>query len=178
MSRKVADEKKMRLLLAELARAVQTKLGLRNIALVGIKRRGACLAERLKTALQEKSSSEIPLGFLDIALYRDDFSSIGAHPVVSETDILFDITDRKVVLVDDVLYTGRTIRAALDALIDLGRPALIRLLVLVDRGHREFPISADFVGTCIKTGRNQMVEVHVKELDGKDEVLVVDRVKK
>lgn len=172
---KIADEKKVKSLLETLAEAVQKEMGFKNLVLIGIKRRGACLAGRLKNILSEKSPSEIPLGFLDIALYRDDFSSIGANPVVSETDILFDITNQKVLLIDDVLFTGRTVRAALDALVDLGRPALVKLLVLIDRGHRELPIAADFVGLRVKTSPNQMVEVHVKELDGQDEVLRVEK---
>ncbi len=162
-------------LLDELAGAVEKKLGLKNLVIIGIRRRGGVLAERLKSLLQRRTKTEIPLGFLDISFYRDDFSSLGAHPIVGGTDILFDFSDKKLLLVDDVLYTGRTIRAALDALIDFGRPSVIRLLALVDRGHREFPIQADFTGKFIKTNKPQMVEVHVKELDGCDEVVIVDR---
>lgn len=146
--------------------------GLKDIAIVGIKRRGAVLADRIKESLGIK---DIPVGYLDISFYRDDFSTVGSHPVVSETDVLFDIDGKKIMLIDDVLFTGRTIRAALDALIDMGRPALVKLFVLIDRGHRELPISADFVGKTINTKKSEMVEVKVKEIDGVDEVLLVTK---
>jgi len=171
MMKKIVNSEEMKKIIDLLAKEVKVKIGLENLVIIGIKRRGAILAERIKNKLKK----DIPLGSLDITLYRDDFSKVGANPIVSETDILFDIDEKNILLVDDVLYTGRTIRAALDALIDFGRPSLIKLLVLIDRGDREFPIMADFVGKTIKIKKNQMVEVKVKELDGKDEVIIIDR---
>jgi len=172
MKKKILGAKEISGIIVNLAGEVEKKIGLKNLAIIGIKKRGDVLAERLRKILQKKSEKEIPVGFLDITLYRDDFSKIGANPVISETDIKFDITERKILLVDDVLFTGRTIRAALDAIIDFGRPSLIKLLVLIDRDHREFPIQPDFVGRKVKTGKDEMVEVRVKEIDGKDEVVI------
>ncbi len=157
-----------------LAAQVERKVGLNNLAIIGIKRRGAVLARRLQSLLQKSTSQAINLGFLDITLYRDDFSALGSHPVVSETEIIFDVEKKKILLVDDVIYTGRTIRAALDAIIDFGRPSYIRLLVLIDRGHRELPIQPDFVGRKIKTRKNQMVEVQLKEIDGGEQVILLE----
>jgi len=156
-------------ILRKTAVVIQKEMGLSNTVIIGIKRRGAVLADRLRKFFTD---ADIPVGYIDISLYRDDFSKIGAHPVVSETDILFNIDDRNVLLIDDVLFTGRTIRAALDALVDLGRPTVVRLFVLVDRGHRELPIDADFTGVQVKTSMSEMVEVRLKEIDGVDEVLI------
>lgn len=176
MERKILNEKEMREIVEELSLKVKKNLGLRNLAIIGIKKRGAVLAERIRKKLQKTTGVHIPIGFLDITLYRDDFSKVGANPVVTESDILFDIDDKKILLVDDVLFTGRTVRAALDALIDFGRPSLIRLLVLIDRNHREFPIKPDFVGKRVKTNKSQMVEVKVKEIDkGENGVFIVDK---
>lgn len=149
--------------------------GTDNLCLVGIRNRGAFLAERLKEAIKQIESVEIPVGILDITLYRDDLTLVGAKPVLRETQINFDITDKKIILVDDVLYTGRTIRAALDALIDFGRPANIQLAVLIDRGHRELPIRADYVGKNIPTSKDQTVEVRLSEADGSEEVVVTGK---
>ncbi|MFA5059428.1 MAG: bifunctional pyr operon transcriptional regulator/uracil phosphoribosyltransferase PyrR [Candidatus Omnitrophota bacterium] len=148
--------------------------GIEDLCLIGIRTRGAVLAQRIKTAIQEIEHVDVPLGILDITLYRDDLTLVGAKPLVRETEIDFDLNDKKVVLVDDVLYTGRTIRAALDAIADFGRPASIQLAVLIDRGHRELPIRADYVGKNIPTSKTQMVEVRLTETDEKDEVSIVE----
>jgi len=149
--------------------------GTKELCLIGIRNRGAYLAKRLADCIEKIEQEKIAVGVLDITLYRDDLTLIAAHPVVHKTEIEFDIKDKNVVLVDDVLYTGRTVRAALDALIDLGRPKSISLAVLVDRGHRELPIRADFVGKNIPTSNSETVEVRLEEVDGKDEVVIVDK---
>jgi pyrimidine operon attenuation protein/uracil phosphoribosyltransferase len=145
----------------------------KRLALVGIRSRGVPLARRLARLVGEAAGSEPALGALDIALYRDDFTSLAAQPITKGTDILFSLDGRTVVLVDDVLFTGRTVRAALDQLIDFGRPARIELAVLVDRGHRELPIRADYVGRSLTTSREEAIQVLVREEDGKDEVVLV-----
>jgi pyrimidine operon attenuation protein/uracil phosphoribosyltransferase len=146
--------------------------GLDDVALVGIRTRGVPIARRLARALHEIHGDEVPTGALDITLYRDDLMrhAIGAQPLVRKTEIPFSIDSKRILLVDDVLYTGRTIRAALDALIELGRPRSIQLVVLVDRGHRELPIKADYVGKNLPTSVSQSVQVHLSEIDGRDEV--------
>jgi len=149
--------------------------GTQDLCLVGIRNRGAYLAKRLSDCIGKIDQTKIPVGILDITLYRDDLTLIAAGPVVHKTEIDFDINDKNVVLVDDVLYTGRTVRAALDALIDFGRPKSIQLAVLVDRGHRELPIRADYAGKNIPTSRNETVEVRLEEVDGKDEVVIVEK---
>ena len=148
--------------------------GVENLALVGIRARGVPIAARLAAHLREIAGVDVPIGALDITLYRDDLMRmpVGPQPVVRLTEIPFSIDGRHILLVDDVLYTGRTIRAALDALIDFGRPSAIQLVVLIDRGHRELPIRADYVGRNIPTSRQQSVQVRLKELDGRDEVEV------
>ena len=148
--------------------------GVNELALVGIRTRGVPLARRLARALLEINGEEVPTGALDITLYRDDLMRhpVGPQPVVRRTEIPFSIDNRKILLVDDVLYTGRTIRAALDALIDFGRPRAIQLIVLVDRGHRELPIKADYVGKNVPTSLKEMVTVRLTETDGADEVSV------
>ena len=145
----------------------------KGLALVGIRSRGVPLARRLARLIGEAAGSEPAVGALDIALYRDDFTSLAAQPITKGSDILFSIDGRTVVLVDDVLFTGRTVRAAIDQLIDFGRPARIELAVLVDRGHRELPIRADYVGRAQATSRDEQVQVWVREEDGKDEVVLV-----
>ncbi len=149
--------------------------GTGNLSLIGIRNRGARLAKRVADCIKKIESADVPVGILDITLYRDDLTLIAQQPVVHKTEIDFDITDKDVVLVDDVLYTGRTIRAALDALIDFGRPKSIQLAVLVDRGHRELPVRADFVGKNIPTSQNETVEVRLVETDGRDEVVIVEK---
>lgn len=149
--------------------------GTQGLCLVGIRNRGAYLAERLAEAIEHIEKTKVPVGVLDITLYRDDLTLIAQQPVVRKTEIEFDITDKSVVLVDDVLYTGRTIRAAMDALIDLGRPKSVQLAVLVDRGHRELPIRADYAGKNIPTSRNETVEVRLSEADGIDEAVIIEK---
>jgi len=148
--------------------------GLDELALVGIRTRGVPLARRLARSLKDINGDEVPTGALDITLYRDDLMRhpVGPQPVVRSTEIPFSIDNRKILLVDDVLYTGRTIRSALDALIDFGRPRAIQLVVLIDRGHRELPIKADYVGKNIPTSRKQSVQVRLLEIDGVDEVVL------
>jgi len=147
-----------------------------DIAIVGIKNRGAYLGDRVASRIEKITGKIIPVGALDITLYRDDLTEVSEQPVVHATEIDFDIGDKKVILVDDVLYTGRTIRCALDALIDFGRPAMIQLAVLVDRGHRELPIRADYVGKNVPTSSKEVVEVKLEEVDGKDEVVICEKV--
>jgi pyrimidine operon attenuation protein/uracil phosphoribosyltransferase len=146
--------------------------GVESLALVGIRARGVPLAARLAAHLKDIAGVDVPIGSLDITLYRDDLMRmpVGPQPLVRRTEIPFSIDGRRILLVDDVLYTGRTIRAALDALIDFGRPSAIQLVVLVDRGHRELPIRADYVGRNIPTSRPQSVQVRLVEIDGRDEV--------
>ena len=148
--------------------------GVEDLGLVGIRARGVPLAARIAAELKALTGHDVPVGALDITLYRDDLMrhAVGPQPVIRRTEIPFSIDDRLVLLVDDVLYTGRTIRAALDALIDFGRPSAIQLVALVDRGHRELPIRADYVGRNIPTSRQQSVQVRLAELDGRDEVEV------
>jgi pyrimidine operon attenuation protein/uracil phosphoribosyltransferase len=148
--------------------------GIEDLALVGIRTRGVPLARRLAQTIREINQHEVPTGALDITLYRDDLMrhAVGAQPVVRRTEIPFSIDDKRILLVDDVLYTGRTIRAALDALIEFGRPTAIQLVVLVDRGHRELPIKADYVGKNLPTSSAESVQVHLTEIDGRDEVEV------
>jgi pyrimidine operon attenuation protein/uracil phosphoribosyltransferase len=146
---------------------------LEGVNVVGIRTRGVPLAQRLCEKLETLSGTAPSMGLLDINLYRDDLSLIADHPVLKKTEIPFDIVGSKIVLVDDVLYTGRTVRAALEGLLDLGRPDRILLAVLVDRGHRELPIRADFVGKNVPTSRTQLVEVRLVETEGSDEVVVV-----
>ena len=147
-----------------------------DLALVGIRTRGVPIAKRIAQAIRAENGHEVPTGALDITLYRDDLMrhAVGPQPLVRKTEIAFSIDDKRILLVDDVLYTGRTIRAALDALIDFGRPKAIQLIVLVDRGHRELPIKADYVGKNIPTSPAQSVQVHLIEIDGRDEVEVTE----
>ncbi len=152
---------------------VEKNHGADKIALVGVLTRGAPLAERLAKLLQQIEGTETPVGRLDIGLYRDDFSSNPAgSPRISPSDIPFDVTGKRIVLVDEVLFTGRTARAALSALLDMGRPASIQLAVLIDRGHRELPIRPDFVGKNLPTGRGEHVQVCLQEVDGIDRVVI------
>ncbi len=147
-----------------------------DLVVIGIHRRGVTLAERISKMMEEIKGKKLPTGTLDITFYRDDLTRIAYQPMVRNTNILFPIDEKKVVLVDDVLYTGRTVRAAIDALLDFGRPKKIELVVLIDRGHRELPIRADYVGKNIPTSPEEMVEVRVEELDGTDEVLILKRI--
>jgi pyrimidine operon attenuation protein/uracil phosphoribosyltransferase len=149
---------------------VEKQAGTAGLALVGIQRRGVPLAHRIADAIAEHEGVSVPVGALDITFYRDDLSLIAQQPIVKGTDLPFDLNGSTVVLVDDVLYTGRTIRAAMDALVDFGRPQAIRLAVLVDRGHRELPIRADHVGKNVPTSREEVVKVQLEEIDGEDGV--------
>jgi pyrimidine operon attenuation protein/uracil phosphoribosyltransferase len=154
---------------------VERNHGIDHLALVGVRTRGVPLARRLCGCLREIAGQDAPpTGALDITLYRDDLMqhTVGPQPVVRRTEIPFSIDDKKIILVDDVLYTGRTVRAALDALIDFGRPSAIQLVVLVDRGHRELPIKADYVGKNVPTSRRETVHVRLQEIDGVDEVFI------
>jgi pyrimidine operon attenuation protein/uracil phosphoribosyltransferase len=153
---------------------VERNRGLDELALVAIRSRGEFLARRIGHALVGIAGREVPTGALDITLYRDDLmrQPVGPQPLVRRTDIPFSIDDRTILLVDDVLYTGRTVRAALDALIDFGRPRAIQLVVLVDRGHRELPIKADYVGKNLPTSQRESVQVRIQEVDGHDEVVI------
>jgi pyrimidine operon attenuation protein/uracil phosphoribosyltransferase len=153
---------------------VEKNNGAENLGLVGIMRRGVPLAQRLAKMLGRIEKTEVPVGTLDITLYRDDLSTVGHRPEVRPGKMEFDIQDKNIILVDDVLYTGRTTRAALDALFDHGRPRRIQLLVLIDRGHRELPIEAAFVGRKVETSANELVEVKLKETDGSEKVLLAE----
>ncbi len=148
--------------------------GTANIGLVGIKRRGVPLAQRLAALLEKIEKRPVDTGVLDISFYRDDLSTSGPRPTVNPSPIGFDVTGRDVILLDDVLYTGRTIRAALDALFDQGRPRSVQLLVLIDRGHRELPIEATYTGRSVPTSSREIVEVKLHEVDGQDQVLLVE----
>lgn len=173
---KILDKDALNRSLMRIAHEILEKnRGTKDLCLVGIRNRGAYIAKRLADCIEKIDQVRIQVGILDITLYRDDLTLIAAHPVVHKTDIGFDITDKNLILVDDVLYTGRTVRAALDALIDLGRPRSIQLAVLVDRGHRELPIRADYAGKNIPTSKNETIEVHLEEVDGKDEVVIVEK---
>jgi pyrimidine operon attenuation protein/uracil phosphoribosyltransferase len=145
---------------------------LTRIAHIGIRRRGVPLAERLARRIGEIEGKNVPIGILDITLYRDDLTTVTHQPVIHKTEIPFDIDNKTIVLIDDVLFTGRTVRAALDAIIDLGRPQGIQLAVLVDRGHRELPIRADYVGKNVPTSRKEIVSVYLTELDQKDKAVI------
>lgn len=170
---KIMDEDGMRRAITRIAHEIiERNKGVKDLAVIGIRRRGGPLAERLAEKIGEIEKEKVPVGILDITLYRDDLTTLGPHPMVHRTEVDFDINGKTLVLVDDVLYTGRTVRAALDALMDLGRPKCIQLAVLVDRGHRELPIKADYVGKNVPTSKKEIIAVKVKEIDGKDEVVI------
>lgn len=172
---KIMDEDSIRRTITRLAyEIIERNKGVENIAIVGVRTRGATLAERLVAKINEIEGKTVPLGILDITLYRDDFRRRLKQPIVRVTEIPFEIDKVDVVLVDDVLYTGRTSRAALDALMDFGRPASVQLAVLVDRGHRELPIRADYVGKNIPTSVGEEIRLQLKEDDGEDSVLLVE----
>ncbi len=170
---KIVDENGIRRMLTRVAHEiVERNKGTQDLVIVGIRRRGVPLAQRIRAMIEEFEEAQIPIGSLDITLYRDDLQVIAQHPVVRTTDIPVDIGGKTVVLVDDVLYTGRTVRAALDALMDMGRPSAIQLAVLIDRGHRELPIRADFVGKNVPTSSREIIAVCLSEEDGLDEVQI------
>jgi pyrimidine operon attenuation protein / uracil phosphoribosyltransferase len=155
---------------------VEKSGGTANLALIGIRRRGVPLAKRIAQAMRGIDGVDVPVGILDITLYRDDLSKVAAQPVLQSSDIPFAVDDKDLVVVDDVLYTGRTIRAALNGLFDLGRPKRVRLCVLIDRGHRELPVEASFVGRNVQTSDTEIVEVRLNEIDQEERVMLVERV--
>jgi len=173
----IMDEVAIKRALTRIAHEIIEKnKGVEDVAIVGIRRRGGPLAQRLANRIEEIEGVKIPVGVLDITLYRDDLTTLGLQPQVHRTEVYFDINDLNIVLVDDVLYTGRTVRAAMDALMDLGRPRCIQLAVLVDRGHRELPIKADFVGKNVPTSKREIISVLVKEIDGEEKVVIQETV--
>ena len=153
---------------------VEKNEGAANLGLVGIKRRGVPLAQRLAKMIEKIEKTPVDVGTLDISFYRDDLSTSGVRPTVVDGELGFDVNGRDIILMDDVLYTGRTIRAALDALFDYGRPKSVQLLVLIDRGHRELPIQATFTGRMVPTSRREIIEVKLNEIDGQEQVLLVE----
>ncbi|HWP41775.1 MAG TPA: bifunctional pyr operon transcriptional regulator/uracil phosphoribosyltransferase PyrR [Blastocatellia bacterium] len=171
----IMDEAGISRALSRLAsQIVEQNVGMAELLLVGIRRRGVPLAERIADKIEQLEGARPPTGQLDITLYRDDLSTVGPRPVVNRTDIPGDVTGRSIVLVDDVLYTGRTVRAALDELVDFGRPRRVELAVLIDRGHRELPIQADYVGKYVQTSESEIVKVMLKEYDEQEHVIVVE----
>lgn len=174
---KILDEEAIGRSLERIAHEVVEKVSrIEDIAIVGIKNRGAYLGQRLAGKIEKIAGVKIPVGALDITLYRDDLTEASEQPVVHATEIDFDIEGKNIILVDDVLYTGRTIRCALDALIDFGRPGMIQLAVLIDRGHRELPIRADYVGKNVPTSAREVIMLKLKESDGKDEAVICEKV--
>ena len=155
---------------------VEKSGGTSNLALIGIRRRGVPLAKRIAQAMRGIDGVDVPVGILDITLYRDDLSKVAAQPVLQSSDIPFTVDDKDLVVVDDVLYTGRTIRAAMNGLFDLGRPKRVRLCVLIERGHRELPIEASFVGRNVQTSETEIIEVRLNEIDKEERVVLVERV--
>ncbi len=173
---RIMDHEQLRRALTRIAHEIIEKnQDIRNLTLVGIKTRGVPLAHRIAERIRLNEGIEIPVGFLDITMYRDDISEINPDPTVNAAGIGFQVTGKNIVLVDDVLYTGRTIRAAMDALIKMGRPAAIRLAVLIDRGHRELPIRADHVGKNVPTSKKEIIKVKLLEADEIDEVVLLDK---
>lgn len=170
----IMDADGMRRMLTRIAHEiVESNQGTDDLVLIGVRTRGVPLAKRLATKISEIESVTLPVGILDISLYRDDLTQVADQPIVNKTEIPFDVTGKKVVLVDDVLFTGRTVRAALDGIIDQGRPFKIELAVLVDRGHRELPIRADFVGKNVPTSKQELVSVRLKETDNEESVFIL-----
>lgn len=170
---RVMDADDLRRAITRIAHEIlERNSGTDNLAIIGIQTRGAHLARRIAEAIGSIEGTGVPVGVLDITLYRDDLQTIAEQPVVNESDIPFDVQGRTIVLVDDVLYTGRTVRAALDEIIDFGRPKAVHLAVIVDRGHRELPIRADYVGKNVPTSATEIVAVRMTEKDGADEVLI------
>ncbi len=173
---KILDKNSMDKTLERIAHEIIERVkSVENIAIIGIKNRGAYLGQRLAARLEQIAGRSVLVGALDITLYRDDLTQVSEQPVVHATEIDFNIDKMQIILVDDVLFTGRTIRCALDALIDFGRPSQIQLAVLIDRGHRELPIRADYVGKNVPTSLKEVVEVRLEDVDGKDEVVVCDK---
>ncbi|RKD27845.1 bifunctional pyr operon transcriptional regulator/uracil phosphoribosyltransferase PyrR [Caminicella sporogenes] len=173
---KILDEKAINRSLTRLAHEIIEKnKGVENVVLIGIHTRGVPLAKKIAEKIKQIENEDVLVGSLDITLYRDDLTKVDYNPVVNSTDISFDIENKCVVLVDDVIFTGRTIRAAMDAIMDIGRPKNIQLAVLVDRGHRELPIRPDYVGKNVPTSKKEVIGVHVSEVDGKNEVIIYEK---
>ncbi|NNE08995.1 MAG: bifunctional pyr operon transcriptional regulator/uracil phosphoribosyltransferase PyrR [Gemmatimonadetes bacterium] len=176
VERSVMGRRELQWAVTRLAHQILEKnRGTKDLAIVGVRTRGAHLAVRIVDEIEKIEGTRVPLGILDITLYRDDLQTVAKQPVVKGTEILFDVEDKVIVLVDDVLYTGRTVRASLDALIDFGRPRRIWLSVLVDRGHRELPVAADFVGEDLFTTSDEIVHVKLDEVEGEEDGIVVTR---
>ncbi len=172
---RVMDARKIRRAVQRMTtEIIERNRNLKNLVIVGIRTRGIYLGKRISKLIKDLEKIDIPVGVLDITLYRDDFSELEAQHMVKKTEIKFAVAKKDVLLVDDVLFTGRTIRAAMDSLIDLGRPKTIQLLVLIDRGHRELPIRADYVGKFLPTSKREIVQVCLKEIDKSDEVLITE----
>ena len=172
----IMDERSVQRALRRIAHEIiENNRGVEGLTLVGIQRRGVSLTRMLRDLIEEVEGVRLPMGVLDITFYRDDLSMLTEHPVVNTTDLPFQVQNAKIVMVDDVLYTGRTARAAMDAICDMGRPALIQLAVMVDRGHRELPIRADYVGKNLPTSKSEMVGVNVPEFDGEMSVVLYER---
>lgn len=169
----IMDEQAMNRATTRIAHEIIEKnKGIGNVILVGIKTRGIPMAARLAEKIESIEKKKISVGMLDITLYRDDLSKLDENPILNDTNIDYDLNQKNIILVDDVLYTGRTVRAAMDAIMDLGRPKTIQLAVLIDRGHRELPIRADFVGKNVPTSRNEIISVHFEEVDGSNKVII------
>lgn len=171
----ILDQEGIRRSLTRIAHEIiERNKGIDNLVLIGIRRRGVPLAERLAERIKAIEGRSVPVGILDITLYRDDLTTLAYQPLVRSTEVPFPVLGKTVVLVDDVIYTGRTVRAALDAVIDLGRPRVIQLAVLIDRGHRELPIRADYIGKNVPTSRKELVSVKLKEIDGEEKVIILE----
>lgn len=171
----IMDENAMERALTRISHEIIEKnKGTQNLALVGIQRRGVPLARRIAQKIELSEGVRPETGILDITFYRDDLSIIAWHPVINGTEINFTLDDKKIILVDDVLYTGRTVRAAIEALMDIGRPPVIQLAILIDRGHRELPIRADYVGKNVPTSKTELIQVRVREIDGVNSVTIAD----
>ncbi|MDP4093692.1 MAG: bifunctional pyr operon transcriptional regulator/uracil phosphoribosyltransferase PyrR [Bacillota bacterium] len=153
---------------------IEKNKGVDDVALIGIQRRGVPLAKMIAQKIKEVEDKDVPVGILDITFYRDDLSMLAEHPIVNRTEIDFPVRNKKIILVDDVLYTGRTVRAAIDAVMDIGRPVMIQLAILIDRGHRELPIRADYVGKNVPTSKNEIIHVKLEQFDGMNIVTISD----
>lgn len=153
---------------------IERNKGIDKLVLIGIQRRGVSLAQRLAASIKENEGQDVPVGILDITLYRDDLSMLAEHPVINRTDIPFDVNAKIILMVDDVLYTGRTARAAMDAIMELGRPKAIQFAVMVDRGHRELPIRADYIGKNVPTSKHEIIHVNLIEVDGINSVVIAE----
>jgi pyrimidine operon attenuation protein/uracil phosphoribosyltransferase len=170
---RIMDEQAVERALKRIAHEIIEKNdGVKDVGIIGIQRRGVTLGNRIAAYIEEFEGDKVPLGVLDITFYRDDLSLLNAHPVLNGTDVSFDVNNKAIVMVDDVLYTGRTARAAMEAIIDMGRPKSIQLAVLIDRGHRELPIRADYIGKNVPTSKTEIVHVEVTEFDGQNGVII------